>query len=238
MGNKKEIWKSVTVGGKKPTVPYVISNHGRFGVMPEGSNKVEVRTFKPTAGSYRFNTRQNGKNKAIFLSREVAIAFLKKPSPKHKFIVHKDHNYLNNHVDNLKWALRAEHRKHTTFSPNSILARQKKAIIKSTHSKVLNEKTVTALKKMIWDPKRKLSYRQLAEKFGVSEMQIYRIKTGQFWYHVRVENEPLHKKYKQNLSNISYHEKKSARENAVARPAKKAAKKLSSRVKAPAKRKR
>jgi hypothetical protein len=238
MGNKKEIWRSFTVGGKKPTVPYVISNHGRFGVMPEGSNKVEIRTFKPTAGTYRFNTRQNGKNKAIFLSREVAIAFLKKPSPKHTFIVHKDHNYLNNHVDNLKWALRAEHRKHTTFSPNSILARQKKAIIKSTHSKVLNEKTVTALKKMIWDPKRKLSYRQLAEKFGVSEMQIYRIKTGQFWYHVRVENEPLHKKYKQNLSNISYHEKKSARENTAASSTKKAAKKVSSRANAPAKRKR
>ena len=61
---------------------------------------------------------------------------------------------------------------------------------------------------MIWDPKRKLSYKQIAEKFGVSEMQIYRIKTGQFWYHVRVENEPVHPKYKQNLSNIEYQEKK------------------------------
>lgn len=209
MRHKKEIWKYFTVDGKKPNVPYVISNHGRFGVKPEGSNKVEVRTFKPSAGSYRFNTRQNGKNKAIFISKEVAIAFLKRPSSKHTFIVHKDHDYLNNHVDNLKWALRDEHRSHTTFSPNAVLARQKKAIVASTHSKVLNEKTVTALKKMIWDPKRKLSYRLLAEKFGVSEMQIYRIKTGQFWFHVKVEHEPLHSKYKQNLSNISYQEKKS-----------------------------
>ena len=45
-------------------------------------------------------------------------------------------------------------------------------------------------------------------------MQIYRIKTGQFWYHVRVENEPVHAKYKQNLSNIDYHEKKSNAEMA------------------------
>ena len=67
---------------------------------------------------------------------------------------------------------------------------------------------------MIWDPKRKLSYKQIAEKFGVSEMQIYRIKTGQFWYHVRVENEPVHPKYKQNLSNIEYQEKKANAEAA------------------------
>lgn len=215
MSHKKEIWKTFTIDGKKPTVPYVISNHGRFGVLSE-SGKVEVRTFKPTAGNYRFNTRQNGKNKAIFIAREVAQAFVKKSSPKHKFVVHKDHDYLNNHADNLKWATREEHRAHTTKSPKSLLARQRKAITRSAHARVLDEKSVTALKKMIWDPKRKLSFRQLADKFGVSEMQIYRIKTGQFWYHIRVENEPAHKKYKQNLDNIAYHEKKAGKSKTVA----------------------
>jgi hypothetical protein len=205
MGNKKEIWKPILIEGKKPNVPYVISNHGRFGVKVNG--KVEVRSFKPTAGIYRFNTRQDGRNKAIFLYKEVAKAFLRKPSSKHNFIVHKDHNYLNDHVDNLKWATREEHRRHTTNSPRSVLARQRKAITESRHSKVLDEKKVTSLKKMIWDPERKLSYKELAKKFGVSEMQIYRIKTGEFWYHIRVEHEPLHAKHKQNLSNIAYHEK-------------------------------
>jgi hypothetical protein len=214
MSNKKEIWKTFLVKGKKPSVPYVISNHGRFGVLSPITGKVQVRTFKPTAGNYRFNTRQGGKNVAIFVSKEVALAFLRKPSNKHTFIIHKDHNYLNDHVDNLKWATNKEHRAHTSFSPNAILARQRKAIVKSVHSHVLNEKTVTTLKQMIWDPKRKLSYKQLADKFGVSEMQIYRIKTGQFWYHIRVANEPIHAKYKQNLSNIVYHEKKLAKEMA------------------------
>ncbi len=208
MSNKKEIWKTITVNGKKPSVPYVISNHGHFGVLLDKSGKVERRNFKPTAGSYRFNVRQDGKAAAIFLYKEVAKAFLKKPSPKHKFVIHKDHNYLNDHVDNLKWATQAEHRAHTTFSPNAILSRKKKAIVKSAHSQVFDEKSIATLKKMIWDPKRKLSFKQIAEKFGVSEMQIYRIKTGQFWYHVRVENEPVHAKYKQNLSNIAYQEKK------------------------------
>ena len=214
MSNKKEIWKTITVKGKKPSVPYVISNHGHFGVLLDKSGKVERRSFKPTAGSYRFNVRQDGKAAAIFLYKEVAKAFLKKPSAKHKFIIHKYHNYLNDHADNLQWATQAEHRTHTTFSPNSILSRKRKAIVKSVHSQIFNEKSIVALKKMIWDPKRKLSYKQIAEKFGVSEMQIYRIKTGQFWYHVRIENEPVHAKYKQNLSNIEYHEKKASVETA------------------------
>ena len=208
MTSKKEIWKAVLIDGKKPSVPYMISNQGRFGVLLDKSGKVEIRNFKPTSGYYRYNTRQKGKNKAIFLFKEVANAFLKKPSAKHQFIIHKDHNYLNDRVDNLKWATREEHRAHTTFSPNSVLARKRKMILKSSHSKVLNEKSVVALKKMIWDPKRKLSLKQIAEKFEVSEMQIYRIKNGEFWYHVKVENEPVHEKYKQNLSNIAFHEKK------------------------------
>jgi len=209
MSNKKEIWKAISIDGKKPTVPYMISNHGRFGVLTNG--KVEVRQFKPTAGNYRYNTRQKGVNKAIFLYKEVAKNFIKRPSSKYKFVIHKDHNYLNDHIDNLEWATHEEHRAHTAHSPKSVLSRQKKAITKSTHSKVLDEKTVTSLKKMIWDPKRKLSFSKLAEKFGVSEMQIYRIKSGEFWYHIKVENEPVHAKYKQNLSNISFHEKLAAK---------------------------
>ena len=206
MSNKKEIWKAISIEGKKPTVPYMISNHGRFGVLVDG--KIEVRNFKPTAGNYRYNTRQNGKNKALFLSREVAKAFLKKPSQKHKFIIHVDHDYLNDHVGNLKWATLKDHHTHTAQSPKSVLAREKRAITNSTHAKVLTEKNVIALKRMIWDPKRKLSHKSLAEKFGVSEMQIYRIKSGEFWYHIKVDNEPEHSTYKRNLKNIAFQKKR------------------------------
>ena len=214
MSNKKETWKEIKVDGRKPLLPYMISNLGRFGIMTNG--KVEVRTFKPIDGGYRYNIRQNGKNYAIFLYKEVAKAFINKPSPKHRFIIHKDHDYLNNDVSNLKWATQQEHRQHTKNSPRSIEAREKMAITKSNRSKLLSEKEVVALKKMIWDPKRKLPYKKIAEKFGVSEMQIYRIKSGVFWYHIRVENEPAHATYKKNLLNIAYQAKKAAK----AKPAK------------------
>jgi hypothetical protein len=211
MSNSKEVWKPVSLPVKRHTVQYLISNQGRLAVKnPDGS--LEVRKFKPTGGIYRYNIRLKGKSSSIFLTKEVAKAFVKKPSSKHTFIIHKDHDYLNDRAENLRWATREEHREHTTMSPRSVEARNRKAIIRSSHSRVLNEKSAVALKKMIWDPERKLSYSQLAQKFGVSEMQIYRIKNGLFWYHVRVPNEPMHARYKKNLQNIEFHQRRTERE--------------------------
>jgi hypothetical protein len=213
MNNRKEVWKPVVLPVKKHTVQYMISNHGRLAVKnPDGT--LEVRKFKPTGGIYRYNIRLNGKSSSIFVTREVAKAFLKKPGPKHTFIIHKDHNYLNDHADNLTWATLHEHREHTTMSPRSVQARNRKAIVRSSHARVLNEKTVASLKKQIWDPERKLSYSQIAKRYGVSDMQIYRIKNGLFWYHVRVPNEPLHPSYKKNLQNIEFQQRKAEKQKA------------------------
>jgi hypothetical protein len=211
MGHTKEVWKRVQFHGKKPSVGYAVSNHGRFGVMDK-NGKVEVRTFKPQKSGYRYNYKINGASKALFVYKEVAKAFVKKPSPRHSLVIRKDHDYRNDKAGNLQWVTPAEHRKHVTLSPNAIQARKKRAITFSATAKVFNEKTAREAKKMIWDPKRKLTYKQIAEKFGVSEMQIYRLKSGELWFHVRVENEPLHKKYKANLQNIAWQEKHSKKE--------------------------
>jgi DNA invertase Pin-like site-specific DNA recombinase len=45
----------------------------------------------------------------------------------------------------------------------------------------LNATQVKSIKKLLEDPKRKLTYRQLAEKYDVSEMTLYRIKSGENW---------------------------------------------------------
>ncbi len=214
MSSKKEVWKPIPFKGKKPNVTYAVSNHGRFGVI-DSKGQIEVRTFKPQDGGYRYNFKVDGISKALFVYKEVARNFLKKTSPKQTLIIRKDHNYLNDNVDNLKWATPAEHKAHVTFSPKAIESRTKRAITKSYTAKVFNEKSIIEVKKLIWDPKRKLTFKQIADKYGVSEMQIYRIKTGELWSHVHVPNEPLRKKYKDNLLNIAFHERKSAKENAI-----------------------
>ena len=49
----------------------------------------------------------------------------------------------------------------------------------------LNANTVKSIKKIIGDPHRKVTYKQLADKYGVSEMTLYRIKSGENWARVR-----------------------------------------------------
>jgi transposase len=45
----------------------------------------------------------------------------------------------------------------------------------------LNATQVRSIKKMLDDSKRKVTIKKLAEKFGVSEMTMYRIKSGENW---------------------------------------------------------
>ncbi|MBK9285209.1 MAG: hypothetical protein IPM51_12990 [Sphingobacteriaceae bacterium] len=224
---KNEKWKVISFKGKKPSVTYAVSNKGRFGVK-QANGKYEARSFKPQNGVYRYNFKINGEQRTLFVYKEVAKAFLANSSSKKTMVIHKDHNYLNDSAANLKWVTPEEHREHVTFSPNAVKSRKKRAFTKSHTSKVFNEKSILAVKKLIWDPKRKLTFKQIAEKYGVSEMQIYRIKSGELWFHVKVANEPETKKYLQNLANIEYQNKL----------AKKTVKPVKSKKKSPSKSKR
>lgn len=223
MSSKKEIWKKIDFKGKKPSVFYMVSNLGHFGVK-NADGKIEVRKFKPQNGVYRYNFKIDGEQKTLFVHKEVAKAFLPKSSPKKTMLIHKDHNYLNDSASNLKWATPEEHRQHVTFSPNAIRSRKKRAYTESPTSKIFNEKKAREVKKLIWDPKRKLTYKQIADKYKVSEMQIYRMKSGELWFHIRVAGEPENKRYKQNLQNLQLLNKTNHKKTSVSKNRKNGAK--------------
>jgi DNA-binding Xre family transcriptional regulator len=50
----------------------------------------------------------------------------------------------------------------------------------------LTSTQVIHIKKRLQDPKRKTRIKMLAKQFGVSEMQINRIRTGENWGHIKV----------------------------------------------------
>jgi predicted DNA binding protein len=52
----------------------------------------------------------------------------------------------------------------------------------------LTESKVRLLKKKIFDPNRKTRLKMLAKQFGISEMQLYRIKSGENWGHVKIDD--------------------------------------------------
>jgi hypothetical protein len=181
----KEIWKPVLFNGKKSNVPYRVSNFGNIAIL-EGK-KLVAKKYAAT--------------------KIVATAFIPKKNNKQKFVICKDYNYSNCAVPNLKWATPEEHRNFIKNSPNNVKARLKKNYDKKKKGLVLKTKEVIALKEQIWAKKRKKSLKELASKYGVSEMQIYRIKRGEIWFHVKVKNEPDTLKY------LSYIKHKSSKKN-------------------------
>lgn len=111
----------------------------------------------------------------------VGICFLERENENEKFVIHLDHDLLNNNVENLKFVNQKELSKHQRTNPKFIESR-KKWIPKSK----LNEGRVRIIKKKILDPNRKTRLKLIAKQFGISESQLRRIKSGENWKHVKV----------------------------------------------------
>jgi hypothetical protein len=72
---------------------------------------------------------------------------------------------------------------HQQNSPQKIAYKKRQA--NKTEGLKLNVIKVKAIKEAINNPKRKLTYKQMAEKYDVSEMTLYRIKSGENWSKVK-----------------------------------------------------
>ena len=183
--NAGEIWKQIQFSGYKLLRrKYAVSNQGRAAsytddVVQDG----KLLNGSLTSGYRTLNLHVDSGNGTIYLHREVAKLFCDKKSPKQKFVIHKNHQKTDNNYKNLQWATAAEASKHQQTSPEK-LAYKKKQASRTTGLK-LTVTQVKAIKEAISNPKRKLTYKQLAEKYGVSEMTMYRIRSGENWGKVK-----------------------------------------------------
>lgn len=209
----KEIWKQIASLKGKTTRNYAVSNQGRLASYDDDLKDKLLLKPHLNGGFPLISVNSKGKSKALFVHNAVAEAFLKKRNSACDHVIHLDHNKANNDVANLKWVTQKEQIEHNKKSP---LVRE--AIARKVHSgataKKLNEKKVLQLKKELWDPKRKLTFKKLAEKYGIAEMNLYRIKNGEMWFHIHVEGEPMFTKYKEQLKNIELRNKKEAKATA------------------------
>ena len=210
VANDKEIWKPVTHIKGKTSKKYAVSSKGRLASYDKNIEDRYVLKQHLNGGFPMATIHVEGKSKALFSHQAIGASFLKKHSPKCKFVIHLDHNKANNDISNLKWATKDEQVEHSKKSPYVLQAAARKVYTGATARK-LDEKKVIALKKEIWNPKRKASLKQIAAKYGIAEMNLYRIKNGELWFHVHIEGEPIFPKYKAQLKNIEFHEKVAAK---------------------------
>lgn len=174
---------------------YLVSNTGKLASYYDSPKEAQKLKAKRIEDYHCISLRMHGVKKSLFVHRLVADAFLRQPTPKHKFVIHLDHNKSNNNASNLKWVTLEQQVEHRKSSPAVKRALKERILQDGNYSKVLTESKVRRIKEEIWNPKRKRTLKQIADANGVSEMNIYRIKSGEFWYKIKVKGEPEHKKY-------------------------------------------
>ena len=178
----KEEWKEyeIEVKGK---VRYAVSNHGRLKSFTDDITAGRILKGSLTEG-FLFLRYKRFNNKKITnyqhsIHKMVAELFIPKENDEQEFVLHLDFDKVNNHISNLKWATYTEMRAHGFKSPKVIEAQKKfrEFNIKRDGAK-LTSTDVIRLKKRILDPNRKTRLRLIAKEFGISEMQLNRIKRG------------------------------------------------------------
>lgn len=179
-----EQWKQMQFAGWKSLKrKYAVSSLGRccsykVDLLKDG----KLLDGSVTTGYRTLNLHRPANKGTLYLHREIAKLFCKKTSQRQKYVIHINHNKKDNRVSNLKWATLEDMSAHQQYSPLKLaykkLQRERSATQKGLK---LTPTQVKTIKKIIHDPKRNITYKQLAKKYNVSEMTLYRIRSGENW---------------------------------------------------------
>ncbi len=173
-----ENWKPLRhVEGEEIIPIYDVSNCGRVRRL-EKDGVVRVMDQGSIAGyPYAVIKYPDGRQRNRYIHRLVSHLFLEAQDEYHIFVIHKDFDRTNNHVENLELVNRRklfEHRKH---SPKPRKRR--------TRGYKLDENKVKRIKKLLQDENIKLS--MIAKMFGITHTQLNRIRNGENWSHVTID---------------------------------------------------
>ena len=173
-----EVWTDLEFENLKEKSRYKISNYGRI-VSYFYNDKGDLLKLGSTSKYKSFSiSDRDGKKITRYVHRLVAQFFLKKPTEDKEWVIHLDNNKHNNYYKNLRWVTKAEKGVHQLkFTPGWKINQTKGF---RAYSK-LTESQVKLIKRKINDPNRKTRMKIIAKRYGVSVMQLYRIKSGENW---------------------------------------------------------
>ncbi|MCG8412167.1 MAG: HNH endonuclease [Bacteroidales bacterium] len=173
-----EEWKDLVFDNLKEKSKYKISNYGR--ILSFYYHKDGKLVSSTSSAGYKIFLIKDKDGKTIrrYVHRLVAMYFLDKPREDQNQVIHLDNNKGNNYYKNLEWASEKEKRAHQDkMQPGwhqlGNYGRRKYA--------KLTETQVKLIKRKINDPNRKTRMKMIAKRYGISVMQLYRIKSGENW---------------------------------------------------------
>jgi hypothetical protein len=176
-----EVWKPLTFSGSKELRNrYAVSSLGRIASYKEDVLKDgKLLNGSLTTGYRTLNLHRPGHKGTLYIHREIAKLFLKRPSSKHKYVIHKNHNKLDNSVKNLEWATLERMIQHQQKSPAKVAYKKRQA--NREVGLKLTATQVRRIKDQLNKKNRRITIKQLADQYNVSEMTMYRIKSGENW---------------------------------------------------------
>lgn len=146
---------------------YQVSNFGRLR-SPRGIINGSV-----IHGYNTLNARNQGKTINLFVHKLVAEYFTERASDLHRFVIHLDFEKRSNYYENLRYVTKEEMIEHVKLNPNHI----GKCVTKGNRK--LTDSQVMIIKKLLSNSSNRVI--MIAKMFKVTEMQIYRIKSGENW---------------------------------------------------------
>lgn len=182
-----EKWKVITFHKSAYGKHYAISNYGRlvcFDKTPLDGTELKG-SLQEGYPIWRFKKRKrNGDiiNYGILMHRLVAEHFLPARQKGETVVMHFNHKKTDNRYTNLGWASIAEASAHAQGSPRVKKARKLAAENGNIGNTKLTIEKVKAIKALLTEGK---TLKEIAAKYKVSDMQIYRIKIGENWGNVK-----------------------------------------------------
>ncbi len=175
-----ELWKEISLDERFSKLEqFFVSNYGRI-IRKSKTDEVLLpdRYINGYQVFYVKLENHKSKRRALYVHKIMAQTFLEQQED-HRFVIHLNYDKKDNKLSNLQWATKREKEVHQFKNP---LYETKEKFI-PPHAK-LNEGRVRIIKRKLFDPNRKTRLKMIAKQFGITTMQLHRIKTGENWGHV------------------------------------------------------
>ncbi|MEE9406614.1 MAG: NUMOD4 domain-containing protein [Polaribacter sp.] len=176
-----EEWKDIQFDEKiSDKEKFKISNYGRIiNYKNENNEFLKKESFINGYGSISVKQKENGKTTGRYIHKLIAQHFLEKENEDQIYVLHLNYDKKDNSLENIKWATKREKELHQFKNPVFIESKRNK----KTNYK-LTEGKVKIIKRQLRNKRTRIT--MIAKRFGVSDMQIHRIKSGENWSHVKI----------------------------------------------------